>query len=256
MTENIMSDMSSDVVNSIDDTDESRQVASIIRDVYTAMVSNRNWPHLKRPIQIVASGDSALPTHMTLQDEITEMVFLNYNKVKVNETRKRYDPVRWLEPEQFLRKINPLNNDDSNIDVIIDPSGIELNIRNDIAPTHYTSFDDDTLVFNSYDNTVDATLQTSKIQAHAYVAPTWVHLDEAIPDLPDEAFSALLEKSKAAATLKLNQTQDITAENEAGRQQRWLSRKAWRSKGGTIYPNYGRKSTKMHRDPTFRQDRV
>lgn len=250
IVQSIMSDMDSDVINSIDDTEESRQVAQIAKDTFFAMISNRNWPHLKRTIQIVGSGDVALPTHMTLQDEITELAFINYNKIRVDETRKRYEKIRWLEPEEFLRKINPLNNDEDNIDVIIDPGGIELNIFNDRAPTHFTSFDDKTLVFNNYDNLVDTTLQTSKVQAQAYVAATWGGLDASIPDLPDEAFIALLEKSKAAATLKLKQTQDVTAEAEAGRQQRWLSRKAWRVKGGVKYRNYGR-NTRKRRNPNF-----
>lgn len=240
----IMSDMDSDVVNSIDDTDESRQVAQIIKSTYYAMMSNRNWPHLKRAVQINSSGDPSLPTHMTLQDEVTELTFINYNKVKTGETRKRYTPMRWLYPDEFLRKINALNNDADNIDVIIDPTGVELNIYNDRGPTHYTSFDDETLVFNSYDSDVEVTLQSSKVQAQAYMAPMWAHLDAFIPDLPDEAFTALLEEAKSKCMFKLKQTKDVKAEQEASRQQRWLSRKAWRVNGGVRYPNYGRKSIK------------
>ena len=39
---------------------------------------------------------------------------------------------------------------------------------------------------------------------------------------------------------KLKEVQDIKSEQEAGRQQRWLSRKAWTVNGGIRYPNYGR----------------
>jgi len=129
----IMSDMDSEVINSIDDTEESRQVAQIVKTTYFQLISNRNWPHLRRSIQLVASGDVNLPTHMTLQDEITELDFINYNKIRDGETRNRYEPTHWLEPEQFLRKINPLNNDESNIDIISDPGGVDLNIYNDRA---------------------------------------------------------------------------------------------------------------------------
>ncbi len=249
MVIDIMSDMDSDVVNSIDDTDESRQIAQILKSTFYAMMSNRNWPHLKNAVQLVPSGDLALPTHMSLQDEITEMSFINYNKIRAGETRKRYERIHWLEPEQFLRKINALNNDEANIDVIIDASGVELNIYNDRAPTHYTSFDDTNLVFNSYDSAVDSTLQSSKIQAQAYIAPGWGGLDTSIPNLPDEAFTALLEEAKSRASLKLKQTEDIKADQEASRQQRWLSRKAWRVNGGVRYPNYGRRGVKMNTNP-------
>jgi hypothetical protein len=245
IVQDIENDIDGDEVSSINETTESQQIAQIVKSTYYAMMSNRNWPHLKRPVQVDASGDPALPTHMSLQQEITELVFLNYNKVKDGETRKRYEPIGWLEPDDFLVKLNRLNNDEDNVDIIIDPSGVELAIMNDRAPTHYTSFDDDMLVFNSYDSLVDTTLQSSKVQAHAYVAPQWSMQDDFIPDLPDEAFTALLEEAKSRASLKLNQQEDVKAEGESRRQQRWLSRKAWRAHGGIRYPNYGRNSRKM-----------
>lgn len=253
IVQDILSDMDSDEVNSVNDTVEATQVAQIVKSTYFAMLSNRNWPHTRQAIQIDPSGDVALPTHMVIQEEIKELCFINYNKIKDGETRKVYRPVKWLEPDDFLRVINRRDNTSSNIDVITDPTGVELLIKNDFAPQHYTSFDDTQLVFDSYDNEVDATLQTSKIQAQAYVMPTWSGLDDAIPFLPSEAFTALLEESKSRAMLKLKQVQDVKAEQEASRQQRWLSRKAWRAHGGIKFPDYGRRTNK-YRDVTFRNE--
>ena len=45
IVQEILSDMDSDEVNSIDDTVESQQVASIVRSAYMAIMSNRNWAH-------------------------------------------------------------------------------------------------------------------------------------------------------------------------------------------------------------------
>lgn len=248
----ILNDMDGDEVNSIDDTVESAQVAQIIKSTYYAMISNRNWPHTKQAVQINPSGDNALPTHMVLQQDIKELCFINYNKAKDTETRKLYQPIRWLEPDDFLRVTNRRNNDNSDIDIIVDPTGVELLIKNNLAPTYYTSFDDDALVFDSYDNEVDTTLQSSKIQAQAYVIPQWSQTDDFIPDLPAEAFTALLEESKSRAMLKLKQVSDPKAEQEASRQQRWLARKSWRAHGGIQYPSYGRNSSK-YKDSTFRK---
>lgn len=253
IVQDILNDMDSDEVNTIDDTFESQQVAQIVKSTYYAMISNRNWPHTKQAIQILPSGDSALPTHMQVQEDIKELSFINYNKVKVGETRRLYKPVRWLETDDFLRVTNKRNNDEANIDVITDPTGVELLIKNDFAPTYYTSFDDSLIVFDSYDKLVDTTLQQSKIQAQAYVMPAWSQVDSFIPDLPTEAFTALLEEAKSRAMLKLKQVQDVKAEQESGRQQRWLSRKAWTVNGGIKYPNYGR-NTRKFRDVTFRNE--
>jgi len=108
------------------------------------------------------------------------------------------------------------------------------------------------VVFDSYDIAVDDTLQESKVQAQGYVFPLWTTSDSFIPDLPEEAFTLLLEEAKSRASLKLKQVQDVKAEQEAGRQNRWLARKDWRVHGGIQYPSYGRNNQKSIKDPTFR----
>lgn len=244
MVQEILNDIDSDEVESIDDTVESEQVVSMIKSAYYAMMSNRDWPHLRQTIQVSGLGDTTKPTHMKLQDGIKELCFINYNKIKDGETRKRYEKIEYLEPDHFLHKTNQRNNDEASVDSVTDTGGIEVLIKNDTPPTYFTSFDDEYLVFDSYDNTVDTTLQESKIQAQAYVMPSWNSADDFIPDLPDNAFTALVEEAKSRASLRLKQVSDQKAEQEAGRQQRWLARKARRVAGGIKYPDYGRKGRK------------
>lgn len=254
IVQDILSDMSSDAVNTIDDTEESVQVAQIVKSTYNSLLSNRNWPHTKRLIQLTPFGDSTKPTHMTLAENVKEFITVSYNKQKASTTRILYEPTRWKEPDDFLRLTNLNNNDDANITVVTDPTGVQLLIRNNKQPDFWTSFDDTTLVFDSYDNDVDSTLQASKTQALAYVTPTFVMSDTYIPDLPEEAFIALIEEAKSRCMLRIKQTQDQKAEQESTRQQRWLARKAWRAHGGIKYDDYGRKGRKYRRDPTFKDE--
>ncbi|UIW11075.1 putative head completion adaptor [Vibrio virus VPMCC5] len=255
MVQDIHNDLDLDFVNSIDDTVEASQVAQIIKTTYFAMMSNRNWPHLRELISITPSNNSAQPTHMIVQDNVKELDFINYNCVKSGETRLRYMPMKWLEPDAFLRKQNRLNTDNTNTDIVVDPTGIQLQILNNKNPEFYTSFDDKTLVFDSYDVDVENTLQESKIQAMAYVMPTWSQTDSFVPDLPEEAFISLLEEAKSKAALKLKQEADQKAEQESIRQRNWLSRKAWKVNGGIKYPDYGRGRSIRRRDVTFEQGR-
>lgn len=255
IVQEILSDMDSDEVNSIDDTVESQQVASIVRSAYMAIMSNRNWAHSRKLVNLVNSTTPAQPTHMYLESPIKEMVYVNYNCVKPDQPSRRiYHTMKWLEPDAFLRRQNALNSDLSNVDVIQDPTGIELLIRNDKNPEYFTSFDDNALVFDSYLASVDGTIQSSKVQACAYVMPTWTHLDDAVPDLPDEAFTLLIEEAKSRAMLRLKQVADQKSEQEARRQNQWLSRKQWRVNGGVKYPDYGRRSRKGPRDKTFERN--
>ena len=253
IVQDILSDMDSDVINSIDDTDEAGQVAAIVKSTYEAMISNRNWPHTARIINLTASTDNLFPTYMTIEDDVKQFISIFYDKRRVDETRMRYQELKYKEPDDFLRLTNSRDSTASTVDVINDPSGVKLLIQNDRAPTYYTSFDDNTLIFDSYDSTVDTTLQASKTQARAYVIPAFEISNEFVPDLPMEAFSALIEEAKSKAQFKLKQMQDIKSEQEASRQQRWLSRKAWRVHGGIRYPDYGRKRRGTgYKDVTFK----
>lgn len=252
----ILSDMDGDDVTSINDTYESLQVAQIVKSTYLAMMSNRNWPHTARALNIIPSSNNLLPTHTMLPENVKEVISVFYDIRKGGQTRMDMRQIRYMDPDDFLRRVNSRNSDDLNCDIVLDPSGIRLLIMRNKAPDYYTSFDDSTIVFDSYDSSADSTIQANKTLIRAYIIPPFELRDDFVPDLPAEAFSALIEEAKSKAMLKLKQTQDIKAEQEAGRQQRWLSRKAWRAHSPDMYPySYGRKNAKGRRkDPTFRRD--
>lgn len=241
MVQDILSDMDSDEVNNIDDTVEAQQVAQIIKTCYFEMIGNRNWPHLKRMIQLEHANDITRPNYLTIPDNLKELVSFKYDKVKKDEERVRLDDVVFKYPDEFLRYVSNRNNTHANISEIIDTSGVSLLIRNDIAPSYWTTFDDTFIVTDSYDKSVDDTLQRSKTQCIAYLNPSWSRMNESIPNLPIEAFPALLEEAKSTAFASLKQMVNQKAEQKSVRQQRWLSRKAWRLEGGVRYEDYGRK---------------
>lgn len=240
MVQEILSDLDSDEVNSIDDTVEAEQVVTIIKSTYYSMLSNRDWPHTRQSIQFTGLGLTAKPTHMQLQDGIKSICFINYNKAKLGDSKKNYDKINYLEPEQFIHKTNQNDSAASNVQSVTDFGGIEIFIRNDRAPSYYTSFDDEHVVFDSYDSQVDSSLQSSKIQSQAYVTPSWTSSDTFVPDLPEIAFPALVEEAKSRAFYVLKQTMNQKAEQEAGRQNRWLARNSRRVSGGIKYPSFGR----------------
>lgn len=241
IVQDIANDLETDEINSINDTIESVQIAQIVKTTYFEMIGNRNWKHLKTTFQFDASGDNTKPTHMSVPVLVKEIITFNYNKRKVADTKDKYLSVEWKEPEEFLRLTNQRNSSETNITTVTDFGGVSLYIRNDKQPEFYTSFDEENIVMDSHDNTVDTTLQTSKTQVLGYIEPVWTVSDTFVPDLPSEAFPALLEEAKSTAFFVLKQTTNSKAEQKAQRQQRWLSRKDWKVNGGVRYPNYGRK---------------
>lgn len=244
IVQDILNDMDSDEVNSIDDTIESQQVAQIVKTCFYEMIGNRNWPHLKRLIQLESSGDLSKPNYLRIPVNLKELSFFKYQKQKQNDNKILTQDVIYKTPEQFLKIISNRNTSDSKVTLIKDFGNSYLPIINNQSPTYWTTFDDLYIVTDSWDKEIDDTLKKSKTQCIAYINPVWVRLNEAIPDLPIEALPALLEESKSTAFFTLKQMANQKAEQKASRQQRWLSRKAWRVEGGIEYEDYGRNSRK------------
>lgn len=241
LTQSILSDMSGDSVNSIYDTEESEQVARVIVSTFDAMVSRTTWPQHRRLVTLTPYSDSTAPSHMTITDNIKEMISIYYNTVKFGETKKTYVEMKYKSPDDFLRYVNKRDNTKSNVTTVVDPSGVELFIVNDRAPTFYTSFNDSQIVFDSHDVAVDTTLQESKVQAMAYILPTLALDDAAVPDLPVDAIAALREDATVRAQHKLAEVEDVTSAREARKQKQSISRKAWKTNADRRYPDYGRK---------------
>lgn len=241
IVQDILNAMDGDEVNTITETVESEQVSQIVKTTYYELISRRNWPHLKELFELDPSGDSSRPTHMSIPSRIVELRELSYNKVKSGETRKKYLEVTYMEPEKFLVMSNARNSDNTNIEVVEDSTGVEVLIRNDHAPSYWTSFDDQNLVFDSYDSAVDTTLMASKTQCWGIRHPTWTVDDTFIPDLPEDAFALLLAEAKSICQFQMRQFQDAASAQQANRQRFRMSQKSWTANKQNRYPNYGRK---------------
>ena len=245
MVQDILSDIDSDEVNSINDTPDALQIAGVVKSSYFAILDSKDsWPHLRTLMALDASGDTAKPTHMKLPDNVKALETVKYNKVKTGETQTKFRDITYLEPEEFLDKVNVYNTDATNVTLVTDFSGVSVPVKTDQGPEYWTSFDDEWLVFNSYDSAVDSTLQSSKTQCMAYRQPAWTVDDSFTPDLPDEAFSYLLAESKKIAFSRYKQVAEGTSVEQATRGRRAMSRKSWRAAGGFSQPNYGGQSRK------------
>jgi len=256
MVQDIANDLETDEINSINDTVESQQIAQILKTSFFELIGHRNWAHLKRTFQFESISDPLKPTHIKTHVLLKELVLFNYNKKKETDTRDKYGSIIWYEPEEFLLKTNGRDSSQDNIQTVVDFGGIKLYIRNDKSPEFCTSFDDEHLILDSWDSSLETTIQGSNTQAIGYVEPTWEHVDGFIPDLPSESFPALLAEAKSTAFIVLKQQANEKAEQKAQRQHRWLSRKDWTIKGGVRYPNYGRRKAMptTTTNPLFEKD--
>lgn len=78
MTQNVLSRLGSDEVNSISDTVESMQVATIIQNKYFDIISRGVVPENKQLFQLTASADITKPTLMTVPAGVSTIEWIKY----------------------------------------------------------------------------------------------------------------------------------------------------------------------------------
>lgn len=120
--------------------------------------------------------------------------------------------------------------------------GITIYYRNDRAPLYFTSFDDRTLLFDSYDGSVDSTLQSAKSIVYGEKTQSFLMEDTFIPNINEKQFSLLLNEAKQQAFIEAKQSSNPLATQRAHKG--WV--RARRTKGNITYPLNSRAKTTTH----------
>ncbi len=240
MIQNILSDMDSDSVNNIGDTPESLQVASIIKDTYYHIINNRIFPTEMEVTTLNFSGSTVNPTKFTLPESIQQVKWIKYNNKVEGSNKLKYTDITYLEPSEFLSYVLDRDSTNSNT-LIVEDGDITLLIKNNINPTYWTSFDDEHIFFDSFNVAIGATMTQSNLMCYVEKEPSWQTIDTFIPDLPSKAFSYLLSEAKSACFIKIKQVASQKDEQVSRLQRNYLYGEKYRTGGGVVYPNYGRK---------------
>lgn len=226
MTQNIISDLNGNTINSIDDTEEAIQIAEIIKTVYFNIVTQREWSWLRDRTAFDGLADVTNPTKMKYPELLAKVFWVKYNK----------KDVEYLDPKVFQDLID---NRDTTLSVV-NANGY----RTDGDPSYWTTYDDEYAYFDSYDSSVDATLQTSKSVVYGATSPGWTASDAFIPDLPEKLFPALLAAAKSMAFNVIKQTSLPSVEAFASTAIVRAQNEQWRTKDAEAKStkiNYGRK---------------
>ena len=242
IVQDIMSDMDSDNVNAINDSVEAIQVAQVVKATYYSIIDGKDYAFLYELFQMTASGTTARPTHMSLPEDIIDLKYIKYNSKKTATAKDLFQVIEYKTPEEFMYLTDARDSTATTVKVVTDPTGITINILNNKCPQYFTSFDDVTMVFDSYLATLDSTLQASKTQCHGKRSIAFTLSDTFTPDLPVQMFTYLLNEAKSAAFLTLKQMANQKAEQISVTQRRKMSQDAWKLQveKGIMYPNYGR----------------
>ncbi|KKL17625.1 hypothetical protein LCGC14_2483670, partial [marine sediment metagenome] len=189
--QDILAAMDSDEVNSIGDTIESDQVARMVKQIYLAMAVEYDFNAHDTLEQLTASGTTARPTHMTLPSGFFDVEWIKYDLRILVGDPPAFTNIPFANPTAFIGILNLRNTDDTTVDSITDLSSVPLHIINNRGPEIWTTFDGETIVFDSYNVALESTLVASKTQIYGKQGVTLSITDGAVLDLPEHLFPLL-----------------------------------------------------------------
>lgn len=234
MTQNILSRMSSDEVNSIGDTSEALQVANIIKNKYFDILSRVPLAEQEMLMQLDSSIDLNTPVLMYVPDGVARIKWIKYFDSNVldgtslgsfqhdlntdiastsggsNPVPPGYLDVIILPNIDFVNLVSKFNPNETGVASFefTDQSpgkNFTFYYKNDRQPQYCTIIKNYYVVFDAYDNTQDSTLQASKTMFFGQMNPTFAMEDDFIPQLADEQFQLLINEATALAFFELKQ---------------------------------------------------
>jgi len=235
MVQSILSDMDSEDVNSISDTVEAQQIASVIQDTYFNLISAREIPEHKQMLQLTSLSNSQKPTHFRYPNNTKEIEVLFYNTATTGST---YTEVRFLEPIDFLNRVDESATNTLQVETVA--GEVPVFVYTDRMPKHYTSFDDDNIIMDAYDSSTESTLQTSKSRAYGTLYPTFSITDDFEPDLDDTMLPYLLAEAKSTCFSLFKSGSDPKVEQAARRLKSYVQNDMYKTRRENKRPKYGR----------------
>lgn len=238
MTQEILTSMQSDIVDSIDDTGESRAVASIIRRAYWDNFGPMDLPEHYTFFQLDETSAST-PTLMTVPDNVMAISWIKYNLENPEDTDDNFEDIPYLDLKEFIRRSDGLRVSADNVgsfSVDISPINTDATTfyyTTSSPPRNYTTPDEDNILFDAIDTDTESFLRAAKTKCYGLIDPTFSLTDEFVPDLKPLQFAWLLNAAKNLAFAELKQTQHGIAAATA----RALKVSSQRTKFTTSKPN-------------------
>lgn len=246
MTQEILTSMDGEEVNSINDTSEAGSVSVLIRRCYYDLI-NTLKPHEHYRLFELEATSSSTPSLMTLPTDIGFLEFVKYNKATTDDPDINFEEIEFKELKEFLDWMYSLTESDTEVDSFTyTDTGDSINFMcyNERMPSMYTTYNDNLIIFDAYDSDEETNLQKTKTLCHGRELPTFTMSDSFTPDLDAQQFPILVNKAKLLCFAELRQTDHKLAEREERRHLRTAQkdkRAITKQRELDRAPNYGRK---------------
>ncbi len=239
IVQSVLNATGGDEVNDVSASAESESVALVAKEVYEQLMSDSDWPHLNVVTELDGVSDVLRPMILRVPDNLAEIDDIKYDITKITDPNTKIKDIRFLESYDFLSMVHSRNTSQANINTY-SINNVPLFIINDKAPSFWTTFDDEVIIFDSYDSSEDTTLQASKSIVLAKKEATWTASNTFVPDLPSKNFPQYLARVKAKYFAYDKETNSPLDLEEANRGKNRQKRRPSRTEETIRRPNYGR----------------
>lgn len=246
IVQRVLDAMNHDSVNSIDATIEARQIAEEARVVYYDLMDRDTWKHLMKLMPLQTVADTTRPNFLKIPVDIAHITDIRYEVTTTEDVTRVFDTIEYLEPQDFLDLVYTRRTDEDNVITVTTFDNVPMFIINDQAPQYWTTFDDEYIIFDSYDSDMDHYYMLGeKSLMRAKVIPLWVRDNSFVPDMPDQLFSTYLAEVTASCFTYWKQGTSVKDEQRASRGISRLRRTARKTNERQDKARYGRKRPRV-----------
>ena len=240
LTQDILASMDGDDVSAIADTAESAQVANIIRQCFYEIAANAKLPEHFSMFELTETSTSS-PTIMTKPTDVLTIDWIKYdNMLTADSPVTSYQPVVFQPWDEFWAALLQSDSDATEVsrfNYTVGADTIPFVYRNDQFPMFYSTYNDSTLVFDSFNSAEDTFLRKTKTICYGLKESSWTHTDSAVPILDHKLSNLLFQNAKSQAFLELKQVENGLADRKSRRG--WLTLyKEKHDIKGTIWDDY------------------
>lgn len=242
MVQDILNDMSSDEVNSIDDTVEATQVAQIIKTTFFDVFANETLPEAETLVNLTGLSSTAKANQMTIGSDID---YIKWIKINTSDTDgvTYYKDLVYLKPEEYLKTVLQYGTLTDNVSFST-VGGASLPYLTNKDTDYWTTFNDNLIVFDSVNSDVYQTLSASRVLAWGKNTLSFTLSDSFVPSIDENQFPRFLSEAKSACFNALLERANQKEEQRSRRQAIKLQRTKWKTlpqqPNQISGPNYGR----------------
>lgn len=246
IVKSILSSMDGDEVVSINETVESLQIANIVRDSFEHLQASMDLPSENSFFSLTGLSDPALPVVMTKPAGVISLDWVKYDNQVTGDTLVNFIPVSYLPFVDFMARQHMITSGTNTqaIEYLVNTDTLRFTVYSDRFPTFYTTFNDDTILFDSYNSAEESYSTKARTLCFGLKEQTFTLTDSFVIPLDTRQTNLLLNEAKAQAFIDLKQVANPNAEKRARRG--WVTSQKTKNeitKGNPLdhLPNYGRK---------------